>query len=1031
VLDPNAAAIVEATVTAKNVETGIETIVQTNSEGLYHFANLEPGNYEFSVSKRGFKVIVKPGVTLHVTDTISMNFNMQVGDVRETVTVEAGVPLISTESATVSTVVDRQFVENIPLNGRSFQTLILLTPGVVLVPTSYTSQGQFSVNGQRSDANYFTVDGVSANTGIAITSGLNQTAGGSLPGLSAQGGTNSLVSVDAMQEFRIQTSSFAPEFGRAPGGQVSMVTRSGTNQFHGTAFDYLRNDVFDANDWFSNRNGLPKAEERQNDFGGVLGGRIIKDKTFFFFSYEGLRLRQPVTTQTLVPDLASRQSAPAGIQPLLNAFPLPSASSPFLPSGLAQLNTSFSNPSTLNAYSIRIDHSINSALTLFARYNYSPSNTAQRDLSAPSKTSSTSFATHTMTLGLNVGFSPNLSNEARFNYSNVHGTLSSKLDNFDGAVPLPDSVMFPPGTSSANSLFSVQIRGAGTGGTAALFAGNLGNAEQRQVNILDNLAFTVRRHQLKFGVDYRWLSPIADNPLYGQTLVFLGVTTGSSSTPPSGYALSGKAILVAIQAAQAVTYLSQNFSLYAQDTWKLSSRLTLTYGLRWDVNPPLKGKDLASYPFTVLGLDNPATMTLAPQGTPLYATTYENFAPRVGVAYQLHQKLGWETVLRGGGGAFYDLGSGALGDNSFDWPVVKTKPVFFVPIPLSPTQAAPPVLSKTPPVSSSIIIADPRLKLPRTYQWNIAVEQALGAKQTVSATYVAALGRDLLRFDALNSPNPNFTRTVSITRNTATSDYDAFQLKFQRRISRGLQALASYTWSHSIDIASSDSAYFNGPSTLFGPNRDRGNSAFDVRHSVSGALTYDVPFRFKSRITGTIFNNWSMDDFLLVRSALPVDATGGSFVVSGTFFNARPDVVSGFPLYLYGTQYPGGKILNNTPNQGGAGCLGPYCPPVAGQQGSLGRNVLRGFGAWQDDFAVRRQFHLTEKVSLQLRTEFFNVFNHPNFGPPVSDLGSSLFGLSTQTLASSLGSGGALGGFNPLYQIGGPRSIQFALKLQF
>src|SRR5437899_3327772 len=265
VLDPNGAAIVEATVTAKNIDTGIETIVQTNSEGLYHFQNLEPGNYEFSVSKRGFKVIVKQGVTLHVVDTVSMNFTMQVGDVRETVTVESGAQLIDTESAAVSTVVDRQFAENLPMNGRSFQTLIELTPGVVLTVSNFQDSGQFSVNGQRASSNYWMVDGVSANTGIG-TSNAGNGAGGALPSFSVLGGTNSLVSVDALQEFRIQTSTYAPEFGRMPGGQISILTRSGTNQFHGTVFEYLRNDKLDANDWFANFTGVRKPPERQNDF---------------------------------------------------------------------------------------------------------------------------------------------------------------------------------------------------------------------------------------------------------------------------------------------------------------------------------------------------------------------------------------------------------------------------------------------------------------------------------------------------------------------------------------------------------------------------------------------------------------------------------------------------------------------------------------------------------------------------------------------------------------------------------------------
>src|SRR4029077_20789249 len=226
--------------------------------------NLSPNVYRIEIERSGFKKLLKPDLVLHVQDALKLDFEMTLGDVSETVTVESGAPLVNTESATVSTVIDRTFVENLPLNGRSFQTLIALTPGVVLTATAFNDQGQFSVNGQRADANYFTVDGVSANFGVTGLLQMVQTASGALPALSASGGTNSLVSVDAMQEFRLQTSSFAPEFGRMPGGLVSIVTRSGTNGYHGSAFEYFRNDVLDARDWFVNANGLSKPRERQN-----------------------------------------------------------------------------------------------------------------------------------------------------------------------------------------------------------------------------------------------------------------------------------------------------------------------------------------------------------------------------------------------------------------------------------------------------------------------------------------------------------------------------------------------------------------------------------------------------------------------------------------------------------------------------------------------------------------------------------------------------------------------------------------------
>jgi hypothetical protein len=323
VTDPAQAVIADARVAAINTGTNVRHETGTNSSGRYRLTNLPPGPYRIEVEKAGFKTLVKPDVTLHVQDALTIDLEMTIGEVFESIAVEAGAPLVNNQSGTVSTVIDRAFIESLPLNGRSVQTLIRLAPGVVATATAFNDQGQFSVNGQRADANYFTVDGVSANFGVTGYFPMMQTASGALPALSASGGTNSLVSVDAMQEFRIQTSSFAPEFGRTPGGQISIATRSGTNAFHGSLFEYFRNEALDAKDWFVNFRGSPKPELRQHDFGGVAGGPIRTDRTFFFGSYEALRLRQPSSLQTVVPDAASRQQAPTAMRPYLDAYPLP------------------------------------------------------------------------------------------------------------------------------------------------------------------------------------------------------------------------------------------------------------------------------------------------------------------------------------------------------------------------------------------------------------------------------------------------------------------------------------------------------------------------------------------------------------------------------------------------------------------------------------------------------------------------------------------------------------------------------------
>jgi len=344
-----------------------------------------------------------------------------------------------------------------------------------------------------------------------------------------------------------------------------------------------------------------------------------------------------------------------------------------------------------------------------------------------------------------------------------------------------------------------------------------------------------------------------------------------------------------------------------------------------------------------------------------------------------------------------------------------------VQFPLSPQNAAPPALNDSPPVND-ILVAEPNLKLPRTYEWDAALEQALGTNQTLSLTYVGAVGRDLLRNTDLVDPNSNFG-FVAVTNNSATSNYQALQVKFERRLSLGLRALASDTWSHSIDIASTDAFanYLNTPGSVANPNIDRGNSDFDIRQAFTAGVTYSLPSPESNKIAHAVFGDWSADSFIFARTAPPVDVVGGLVFTDGIALYPRPDVVPGVPLVLYGSQHPGGKAFNTA----------AFTAPPTGHQDDLGRNVLRGFEAWQADVAFQRQLHVTEKLELRFRGEFFNLFNHPNFGTPDNNLTYALFGQSTQTLASSLGSGGANGGFNPLYQTGGPRSIQLALKLQF
>ena len=326
------------------------------------------------------------------------------------------------------------------------------------------------------------------------------------------------------------------------------------------------------------------------------------------------------------------------------------------------------------------------------------------------------------------------------------------------------------------------------------------------------------------------------------------------------------------------------------------------------------------------------------------------------------------------------------------------------------------------------------MKDPRVYQWNFSAEQALGASRSLQVSYVGNHGLDLLRRNMLTPAmggNPDFIYLDVVT-NDDYSSYNALQAQFQQRAWHGLQALASYTWAHAIDNESSINLP-NPYTTVYNPAWDRGNSDYDIRHSVTAALTYEVPGAEGSRMLSSLTSGWALDSLFRANSAPPVNVTTGAFPAFGLNWtpdagDQRPDVVPGQPFYLYGSQYPGGKRINPSAF---------VAPEDTFTQGDLGRNSLRGFGAWQEDIAIWRTFRIAERFSLQARAEAFNVFNHANFANPgaqsdgANHLNSPNFGLSTQVLANGLGSGGADGGFSPLYQFGGPRSIQLALKLVF
>jgi hypothetical protein len=1009
--DESGAVLIGARVTVTNASTNIKRTAATNSAGFFLLPFLPPSIYNVRTNLPGFSASEVTNVELHANDHVELNILLKVGDINETVMVEGSGSLIKAESASLGTIVTRNLVENIPLNGRSFQSLVALAPGVTMTRSDATNQGQFSVNGQRADSNYFTVDGVGANFGA----GHSYTIGGTTPANNAVGSSAGLVSIDALEELNVQTSSYAPEFGRGSGGQIGAVTRSGSNRLQGSLFEYFRHDALDANDWFANSRGLRKGTVRHNDFGGVIGGPVIRKRTFFFFSYEGLRLRQPVTINTTVPSAAFRQSAPALMQPYLNAFPVPNGE--VLSSTRARFSIVVSNPRTMDAASLRIDHALNDRIKIFGRYNHAPSHIGTRSSPGSSYTDRR-YLTNTITLGSTSVLGRQVVNDLRANFSKSSSDSVTRLTDFAGATPLPDSLVYPNTFSvPGRSFFSFAVDGS-------TISVNQSGLRQQQLNIVDNLSATAGKHEFRFGIDYRALRPSNKTADYG-----VAITTTSALVP------SSRASRVTISSRLDGVYPQyQNFSAYGQDSWRASSRLTVIYGVRWDVNPAPREKK-GNYPYDGISSDK------KDRDDVFWKTRFSNLAPRMGLSYLVRTNRRSETVLRGGFGVFYDLANGTAGAsmNPFAFPYTGSRVITNVVLPLTDTETVPPALGQAGTLVDAWAF-NHDLHNPRTYQWSLGVQQALGTTQSFSASYVGNVGRRLIADQFAVDPmtgNPRF----HYVDDTGTSDYRSIQLQFERRASRGLNATISYTLGKSIDTSSTDSAYLVSvdPEQL---QLDRAPSDFDVRHTLSSGITYEVPAWRQFRFMELMTRGWTLSSMLILRSAMPItyieadntfcDANFCSVVcnyLNNTGTCPRPDIVPVVPFYLFGPEYPGGMRLNPA----------AFKTPPAGRQGTLPRNYLRGFPAEQVNISLRREFDIAERVKLSFTAEAFNIFNHPNFADPsaifsndpLSD--SERFGFSRSMLGSAMGNTGSSGeaGLNPIYQIGSPRSFQFSLRLKF
>jgi Carboxypeptidase regulatory-like domain/TonB dependent receptor/TonB-dependent Receptor Plug Domain len=1019
VQDSSKASIPGASVKLINTQTGTENDTTTSHDGSFVLPGVIPGAYTLQIERQGFATTQLRGIVLNVGDTRTLLVRMKVGPVAESVTVDAsGLTLNSTDGA-VSTVVDRKLAEAVPLNGRSFQDLISMTPGLVTQNPQAAgqrsgTQGDFSVNGQRPESNSFFVDGIAAASNGVVTSGHSRTVStGSAAGATALGTTQSLVSVEALQEFRVLTSSYSAEYGRTPGGQFTFLTRSGTNDRHGSLFYNFRSNVFDAIDWFAAQDTpgftIPGTRFSQNDFGGALGAPVVvpgvydgRDKTFFFVSYEGLYVPQP-TPQTFPygPSGDLYTLAPSAVQPVLECFPSGGYSDVSGNPGLGStVIYPFALPAHLNSTSVRLDHTFFPKFAVFFRYGDAPSYSQTRELYSQT---TNQLGSRTFSLGAHSQLTPNVNNELRFGFASNNSKVHSMTEDYFPGGPgtdLNSALGVPAWYSSVSSQAYIHIVGVGDSESYT----NTAYGSLHQWNLRDNFNVQAGRHLLKLGMDERRVASHLHPAALSVQADFLDRDS----------MLNNSVSDLVVTATNPANPILNQFSLFAQDDWKMSKALSLSLGLRWDLAPPPKGEH-GQDAYTILGdISTPSSLRVAPRGTRLWHTGWYNFAPRVGVAWAENSEPGKELIVRAGGGVFFDASNQpalrAFSGLGF------ANSIHFAgqPLPVTPAELNVPPPGSSPYSGTNAFAFPSHLQLPYSWQWNIALEKALGRSQTLTASYVGASGQRLLEEQRrnVNQANPNLG-DITFYPHGLTSSYEAMQLKFQRSLVQGVQTLVSYTWAHALDYGSTDPAF-----PLI-----HGNSDLDVRHNLETAISWDLPRPAGNYLTRNLFGGWRLDGRVLARTGFPVDLGGNFFLdsITGNTYSSGVDLIPNRPLYMHGSGFPGGRIFN-----GGINAANPaFALPQGDAQGDAPRNLVRGFSALQGNVGVRRTFHLHDALNLQVGGEMFNVTNHPNFGyidPYLPDL---LFGQPTKLLNQSFGTTGSI------YQQGGPRSMQISLRLTF
>ncbi len=1109
VTDPSGAVVAGAKVTVKNVATGLERSTETSADGSYALPELPIGTYTVTISGPNFQTFVAKDVVVDVSSERRVNAAMKPGQVSTQVTVAGDLlPQVETTSTEIGGTLTAETIESLPVNGRDYQKLIFMNPGVAGSPDQISdspgSYGIFSMNGSRGRSNNFLLDGTDMNDGYRNDPAINEAG--------VFGDPATILPLDAVAELRV-ISNYEAEYGRNSGAVINIVTKSGTNSLHGAALEYLRTNNLGARNYFNNVGG--ENPFHNNQFGAALGGPIVKDHTFFFFDYEGQRETGAQGGLSCVPDpldIAADEAVngPANSvsQALLNrdpwpapTFPLP-ADTPALELGPGNaadtgcpngpnLSTATLFSNDVDSLIAKVDHNFASGI-LTGRYYYGNSTQSFpfAQLAAgllPGFNTVTPTRVQLVSISYVKNVNASQVNEARLGWNRFAEGFFPQDRSFN-----PNSIGLDTGVTNPYDfgLPGITVEGfSPIGATSSVPRSRVDS----NWHFIDNYSWKMGRHNIKFGYEFRrtTIQLIQDNTFRGK-LVFddlsdflLGTADPSLSTINGGDTLRHTA--------------ENNHGLYLQDEFRLTPKLTVNYGIRWDYFGVVHEKNNLFYQMSPA--NGGTEVQIGSPGGPggLYNSDYHNFGPRIGVAYDVTGK--GQTVVRAGWGLFYDAFSQDifLGHVPYNCPfcpgpayagvgseAIYTESLF------APALGAGPIFG-TPSPLDNFFGASPNIRTPYVQNFNLNLQQQLTGKMVLQVGYVGSIGTKLFRFRDINQPTqaqitaydlscplggtppncpiagfdnvsavartnfPNFDY-VNQEETTANSNYNALQTSLRVNGWRGVTSQANFVWSHSIDNASDSDDFIpnaSQPNNSYNTAAERGNSNFDIRRRFSWQLGYALPKRGGN--LAKLKDGWGVDSAVTLQDGQPFTLNynfEGDYSGGGEGFD-RPDVAG--PIQYGSAPY---NFLNlgsfavpctfgNTSavsTSGDSNCL-------AGTRhfGDLGRNqlVATSFKEW--NFAVFKNTPITERVQLQLRAEFFNFLNHPNFSNPelpgyIADPGSagisSIFNQVTGNPCNGVGFGrgcgyyaltatGDVGIGNPFLGGGGPRGVQFVGKFTF